>query len=114
MKIIERAVMPNGTEIQLEDWREHNSEKCPDLYGFEIGAYPVARRTGKYRLVRERDNFRLSIASNIYSGYTIEQLKADYEALKSGDITLEDLAPHFWNGEKDMFYLGMTVQDNDY
>ena len=31
MKVIEQAVMPNGTEIQLEDWRENNTREYPDL-----------------------------------------------------------------------------------
>ena len=34
----------------------------------------------------------------------------DFEALKSGIKSLEDLATHFWNGEKDMWYLGMDVE----
>ena len=36
--------------------------------------------------------------------------KADFEALKSGEKTLEDLADQFWNGEKDMWLLGMNVE----
>ena len=48
MKIIERATMPDGTEILLEDWFEHNTEQYPDLYGLMIGAYPIAKNTGKY------------------------------------------------------------------
>lgn len=48
MKVIERATMPNGTEIQLEDWSDKNAEKFPELYGLMIGAYPIAKNTGKY------------------------------------------------------------------
>ena len=33
MKIIERAVMPNGTKIQLEDW---NNSGYPELYKFTM------------------------------------------------------------------------------
>ena len=36
MNVVERAVMPNGTEIQLEDWRENNTKEYPDLYGLII------------------------------------------------------------------------------
>lgn len=40
MKVIERVTMSNGTEIQLEDWRESNTKEYPDLYGLTVGAYP--------------------------------------------------------------------------
>lgn len=33
--------------------------------------------------------------------------EADFEALKRGKKRLEDLSRYFWNGTKDMFYLGM-------
>ena len=102
MKVIERAVMPNGIEIQLEDWSNHNTSEYPDLYGLQIGAYPIAKNTGKYRLIEGGQTFRLSISMNQYTGYTNKDVKADFEALKSGEKSLEDLAAHFWNGEKDM------------
>ena len=114
MKVLARNTMPNGTEIQLEDWSEHNSAEYPELYGLTIAAYPEAQRTGKYRLVRGGRKFRLAMAHNIYSGYTNEQVKADYESLTNGSKTLEDLSSHFWNGEKDMYYLGMAVSTNGY
>lgn len=110
MKVIEMATMPNGTKIQLEDWSEHNSEEYPNLYGLQIGAYPIARHTGKYRLIEDRENFRLTIAMNEYTGYSNKDVRMDFEALKSGEKRLEDLASHFWNGEKDMWYLGMDVE----
>ena len=109
MKVIKTSIMPNGTEIQLEDWSEHNSTEYPNLYGFTIGAYPIAQRTGKYRWVEGGQKFRLSIANNSYSGYTNEQVQADYDDLVSGKKTLEDLATHFWYGEKDKWYLGMET-----
>lgn len=114
MKVIERATMPNGTKIQLEDWREHNSAEYPELYGLTIAAYPIAQRTDKWRLIEYGRPFRLSIANNSYTGYTNEQVKADYDALVNGAKTLEELSNRFWNGEKDMWYLGMPVPDNGY
>lgn len=110
MKVIEKAVMPNGTEIQLEDWSDKNTKEHPDLYGLCIGAYPIAKNTGKYRWIESGDNFRLSIHSNHYRNYTNDDVKADFEALKSGEKSLEDLADNFWNGKKDMWYLGMNVE----
>ena len=111
MKIIERATMPDGTKIQLEDWSEKNTEQFPDLYGLTIGAYPIAERTGKYRLIEGGKRFRISISQNKYTGYSNNNVRADFEALKNGTKSLEDLSAHFWNGEKDMWCLGM---DTDY
>ena len=103
MKIIEKAIMPNGTEIQLEDW----SKDYPGTCGLTIAAYPIAKNTSKYRWVKSGEKFRLDISMNKYSGYTNENVKVDFEALKNGEKQLEDLAEHFYNGKKDMFYLGM-------
>jgi methylmalonyl-CoA mutase N-terminal domain/subunit len=114
MKVIERAVTPDGVEIQLEDWSEHNSTEYPELYGLTIGAYPTAQRTGKSRLVEGGRTFRLTIANNAYAGYTNEQVKTDFESLKTGKKVLGDLSTRFWYGEKDMWYLGMAVPNNNY
>jgi len=95
MKIIEHAVMPNGTEILLEDWRDKNTLEYPDLYGLQISAYPIAKNTGKFRWIKGGKTFRISIPMNQYVGYTNDDVKADFEALKSGEKGLEDLAAHF-------------------
>lgn len=106
MKVIEHAFTPNGIEIQLEDWSDKNTPEYPDLHGLTIATYPVAQRSsGKW--IEGGKKFRLSIAMNTYSGYTNEMVKADFEALKRGEKRLEDLASHFWNGEKDAYVLGM-------
>lgn len=114
MKVIEKAIIPDGTEIQLEDWSEHNTEEYPNLYGLQIGAYPIAKHTGKYRLIEDRNTFRLTIAMNEYSGYSNKEVKLDFEALKNGEKRLEELSSHFWNGKKDMWYLGMDVKYQDW
>ena len=85
MKIVEKGVMPDGTEIQLEDWRESNTDEYPDLYGFEIGAYPMAQRTSKGGWIQGGRRFRLGISYNAYAGYSNKQVKADYKMLKSGE-----------------------------
>lgn len=81
MKVLERAKTPDGIDIQLEDWSDGNTEEYLDLYGLDIGAYPVAKNTGKWGWVRGGETFRLTIAQNKYIGYTNEMVKADYEAL---------------------------------
>lgn len=108
MEIIERAVMPDGTEIQLEDWSSHNTLKYPRLYGLTIGAYPIAKNTGKGRWVESGERFRLTVSCNNHSGYSNDDVKADFTALKNGKKHLEDLAARFWDGKKDMYYLGMN------
>lgn len=110
MKVIERAIMPDGTNILLEDWSDKNTEQFPDLYGLTIAAYPIAQRTGKYRLIEGGKKFRISISQNKYTGYSNDDVRTDFEALKSGTKSLEDLATHFWNREIDMWYLGMDVE----
>lgn len=104
MKIIERATMPNGTEIQLEDWSDKNTERFPDLYGLTIGAYPIAKNTGKYRLVRSGESFRIHISQNKYTDYYNDDVQADFEALKSGEKTLEDSVTHIER-------VGLTVRE---
>lgn len=110
MKVIKQAVMPNGTKIQLEDWSDKNTKEYSELYGLIIGAYPIAKNTGKYRWIESGQTFRLSIPMNQYRGYSNDDVKADFEALKSGEKSLEDLADHFWNGEKDMWLFRMNVE----
>jgi hypothetical protein len=107
MKIIERAITPNGTEIQLEDWSDKNSKEYPDLYGFQIGAYPIAKNSSEHKWIESGETFRLTISQNKYKNYFNGDVKADFEALKSGSKSLEDLAPYFWNGQKDAFLLGI-------
>ena len=114
MEILEKAVMPNGTKIQLEDWSNHNTEEYPNLYGLCIGAYPIAKNTGKWRWVQGGRQFRISIAFNNYIGYTNDNVKADFEALKEGSKKLEDLSQQFYDGEKAAWYLGMDVENKGY
>ena len=114
MQILEKFVMPNGVHIQLEDWSEDNTEAYPTLHGMTIGAYPVSKHTGRYGWIKRGQPFRLSIHMSTYAGYTNEQVKKDYEAIKAGEKKLEDLAPHFWNLEQDMWYLGMDIEDRGY
>lgn len=90
MKIIERATMPDGTEIQLEDWSDKNTEQFPDLYGLTMSAYPIAKNTGKYGWIRSGESFRISISQNKYTGYYNDDVRADFEALKNGTKSLKE------------------------
>ena len=114
MKILERAIMPNGTKIQLEDWSEHNTAEHLNVYGLTIGAYPIAKNTSKNGLIQSRREFRLTISTNRYMNYTNDDIKNDFEALKAGRKKLEDLSEHFWYGKRDMYYLGMDIGNEEY
>lgn len=106
-KIIDSAVLLDGTKIQLEDWHSENTEKYPDLHGYTIGAYPIAKNTSRSGWIRKGETFRLGIARNEYANYTDDMVLADYEALKNGTKTLADLKAHLWNHQRDCFVLGL-------
>ena len=100
--LVDKAVMADGTEIQLEDWSDNNTPQ--HHAGWLIGAYPIAKETfGVY--CTKGKTFRLTIYN--HKGYTDEMLKADYEALKNGTKTLADLQNHFWNHGRDKMVLGL-------
>lgn len=99
MKIIEKATMPNGTEIQLEK---------DLLFGWLIGAYPTAKATGKYGWVRRGEKFRLTLTRFDSE----EHCKLIFDALKNGEIELEHLAGFYWNGSKDAYYMGIVDKED--
>lgn len=107
LKIVDKAVLSDGTKIQLEDWHDCNNEEYPTLYGYTIGCYPKAKNTSKWGWVRTNKTFRLGISHNEYANYTDDMVLADYEALKNGTKEIVDLRKHFDNIDKDKFYLGL-------
>jgi hypothetical protein len=108
MTIVDKGVMPDGTEIQLEDWRQDYD----NLFGYMIATYPIAKNTGKRGWVRGGREFRLSITINECKNY--DAVKAEYDALIRGEKTLEDMAQYFYDGERAMWYLGMNVKRKDW
>lgn len=97
MKILEKSTTKNGVEIQLEDWDGKLS----------IGAYPKAKNGIDF--IKYGETFHLTISENQYRGYSNDDVKADFEALKSGEKQLEDMAHLFWNGRKDAIILGIET-----
>ena len=106
-KIIDKTILSDGTKIQLEDWHDENTPDFPELYGYTIAAYPIAKNTSKYKFVKSGEPFRLQISRNEYGNYTDNMVLADYEALKNGTKMLADLREHFYYRKKDEFYLGL-------
>lgn len=113
-KIIDETALIDGTRIQLEDWHSENSKEYPDLHGYTIGVYPIAKNTSRSGWIQGGKTFRLTIARNEYTNYTDDMVLADYEALKNGTKTLADLREHFWYRDKDAFYLGLTDKEPEW
>lgn len=104
MKVLERSVMSNGTKVQLEDWRED----YPSVYNtISIAAYPIAKNTGKYKWIQAGDSFRLTISRGFNSD---NEVMGIFKSLVNGTITIEEVADHFWDGDKAKWYLGMDVE----
>lgn len=106
MKVLERASMPDGTDIQLEDWTKNNSH----FKTLSVGAYPIAKNTSKFKWVEAGITFRLDLSRNFSND---NQVLETFNSLQNGEITLRDLTAHFYNGLKDQFYLGMIENINN-
>lgn len=104
MKVLERAITPDGTDIQIEDWKEDYS--CFNV--LSIAAYPIAKNTSKYRWVESGKTFRLDI-----NGFNSdEEVKQAFADLVSGEKKITDFADQFRNGDKDRYYMGLIPCDN--
>ena len=60
-KVIKNGILPNGVEIQLEDWPDRN----PSL---RIAAYPHAVRDGGGFLPHKGELFRLELIYSAHAG----------------------------------------------
>ena len=103
MTVLERGVMPDGIEIQLENWNDILADD-----NLAIAAYPIAKRSVGYTIEKGK-RFRLQISANKYFNYFNEMVKADYLALIEGKKQLEDLSRQFYYLNRDMYALGMDV-----
>lgn len=100
MKIIKRSLMPDGTDIQIEDWRND----YPTVFKtISIAAYPKAKYGSRSGFIQRGKSFRLSMDINWSSN---NEVLAIFKCLENGEILLEDLGEHYWNGDKDKFYMG--------
>ncbi|WP_252225311.1 MULTISPECIES: hypothetical protein [unclassified Clostridium] len=92
MKVLEKALMKDGTKIQIEDWtKDYDFIKV-----LNIASYPIAKRTNYKDILRiptEGDQFRISI-KNFKNDNEVKEV---FEKLKTGSITLLDLKNKFDN-----------------
>lgn len=103
MKIIKKSTMADGTNIQIEDWKD--TYELMNIYS--IATYPKAKNSSKYGFIENNKNFRLELTrfeSN-------EQVEKVFKQLEDGSISLNDLSEHFLDVHRDMYYLGMTESE---
>lgn len=98
-KIIKEGFTPDGVKLVLLDWGEGR--------GLAIHAYPIARQCSLNRWIVAGELFLLAIAENQWRNYPAEQVRTDFEDLKTGAKQLADLREYFWNGKKDAYLLGL-------
>lgn len=104
-KVIKNGILPNGVEIQLEDWPDRN----PSL---RIAAYPHAVRDGGGFLPHKGELFRLELIYSAHAGDSSQTVIEDYEALVSGKKNLEDedlVNDRFSYPERYRWLLGMPA-----
>ena len=87
MKVLQRGQMPDGTEIQIEEWSENYSFYA---YGSMVAAYPKNRYGEK---IRANKTFE-----------SAEESEKAFNALKNGDKTLADFNFTAKDSGRDILY----------
>ena len=100
MEVVFKGKMPDGTDIQLENWQND----YPGVFTtYTLAAYPKAKMSSKYGWVLRGERFRLDMSRNWNSN---EEVREIFFRLQNGTATLEELYNHYYNGDKDRFYMG--------
>lgn len=93
MKVIEKAVTPEGYNIQIENWKED----YPTIFKtLGIGAYPKANDTNKYGLIRRNKPFRVDICRGFNSDDKVYEV---FRSIVDGTTQIKDYAEQFWELE---------------
>lgn len=101
MRIIKKAVMPDGTKIQLEDWSEDYPFYAPCAH---ISAYPIAKfdaeRVNGWVYPKRNHNFRLNFYFDIKNKNSAA-LAAElaFLSLTNGENELKDFSAYAQNKE---------------
>lgn len=93
MKILEKALTPDGTKIQIEDWREDYS--C--FSTLSIGAYPIMKRLPQSQKLywhKPGEKVRISIDRGFNND---QEVINAFEDLKTGKKSIKDFSNHFWD-----------------
>lgn len=94
MKLLEKGITPDGTKVQIEEWKEDYSFMN---YGSTIGAYPVSQIncTGSFSPKRNQ-TFRCQFTFNSH-----DEVKEAYTELINGNKTLKGYKNEFSGHEED-------------
>lgn len=103
MKVIKKSQMPDGTKIQIEEWKDNYTHNNT----LTIGTYPIAKNTSTSGYIEKNKTFRLEL-SNLKDD---EQVESVFNQLEKGSISLEELCDYFYNGHKDKYYLGIVENE---
>lgn len=88
MKVLERAIMPNGTSIQIEDW---SNDYSVYPYASTLASYPKSKATHKGDFApKENEKYRFHFQFKSY-----EETKKALEDLLSGEKSLIDFKDNF-------------------
>jgi hypothetical protein len=83
MKVIETVTMPNGTDIQIEEWNE-TYNFMP--YASKLATYPISKMSrGLYFGPRGGEYYRFS-----FDFENAEECKKAFDLLKEGKAQLKD------------------------
>lgn len=88
MQVIKKSKMPDGTAIQIENWKQ-SYDFIKTLY---IAAYPIAKESDDFMIHRNK-TFRLEL-SQFSSDAEVVNL---FKKLEKGEITLKKCASYFDN-----------------
>lgn len=93
MKVLEKAIMPDGTKIQIEDWKEDYS--CFDT--LSIATYPITQRLPQSKKLYFHESGR-PFRVDINRGWNNdEEVKKAFENLKNGKKSVKDFSGQFWD-----------------
>lgn len=93
MKVIERAIMPDGTKIQIEDWTKDYS--C--FKTLSIAAYPIMQRLPQSKRLYFHESgrpFRVDINRDWKND---DEVKKAFSELQNGIKEVKDFANQFWD-----------------
>lgn len=93
MIILKRDKTPDGTTIQIEDWRKDYS--CFNT--LSIAAYPIMRRLPNSVTLywhKPGEKFRVSIDRAFNDD---QEVMNAFEDLKTGKKSIKDFSNHFWD-----------------
>lgn len=91
MEIINKSKMPDGTKIQIENWKKDYEF----IKTFYIAAYPIAKESDDF-MIKRNSTFRLEL-SNFESDNEVFDL---FNKLDKGLISLKDCVKYFDNKEE--------------